>query len=370
MYILASTLIIHSFIIIIITCITTTTTSPPPPAAAVPQMVTTFNDRIINLRKTVAPLVGKPSALLSSDPSNRSKDASSTGIMKRHAPSASARKPFYYTPSARQMSAADAKRRRLKDELHYTAATIQQALENAGRPPLSRLTCRVRALPSSVNTEGCMVMSSADYDASTAPATAVKAAADADDANDKQDGQTDVDEMLAYASLIQCTRHCYRFVDTASLATPTESNNNDEDDGKDNGDDDDDDEETRASSDTTSTWAPTSICNQVNLNDKKAIDNENRSDGTSSNPASSAYGEEETSDISFSDQCEGAESSPSPLVPEKEEGRSLNGNLFDYENNGNHDLRNNGNGDNAEDNNIGRRNSDPTAPEGAYFAVG
>lgn len=322
----------------------------------------TFNDRIINLSRTAVPLVGKPRALLSRDPSNRNSNTSSTR-MKRQTPSTFARPPYYYTSSARHNSAADAKRRRLKDELNYTAATIQQAFEDAGRPQMPLLTRRIRALASSVNTDGCMLISSTEYDSSTAAA-----AADADDANDTQDGQSSVDEMLLYASLIQSTRHYYRSVDTASLATTIESINNDEeDDGGDNRDDDDEEEELRASSDTTSTWAPTSsIWNQVNLNDKKTIDNDNRSDGMSSNTASSASGEE-TSDISFSDQCEGAEASPSPIVPLEKE--SVNGNLLDSENNNDSDdLNNNGNRDNdgVEDNGEG------TATQGArtYFAVG
>jgi hypothetical protein len=298
-------------------------------------------------------------------------NASSTG-MKRQAPATFSRMPFYHTLPVRHMSAdaAYAKRRRLKDELQYTAATIQQALENAGRPPLSLLTCRARALTGSVSTDSCMVISSTEYDASAAASAVVvtDSITAADDDNDySQDRNSDVDEMLVYASLIQSTRQFYRFGDdTASLVNPKESINNDKDDGQ--GNDDDDDEEIRASSDTTSTWTPTSICNQVNLNDKKTIDNENRSDGMSSNPSSSAYGEEETSDISFSDQCEGADSSPSPVVPEKEERRSLNGTLFGNENNCNDDLYNN---DNNTENNNGHMNNDTTPPEGrSFFVIG
>jgi hypothetical protein len=320
------------------------------------KMVTTFNDRIITLNRTFAPLVDKPSALLSRDPwnTNTNTNISSTG-MKRHVPST-----FYapppFAPSARHISAADAKRRRL-DELHYTAATIHQALENAGRPPVSQLTRRIRALPITVNTESCIVISSAEYDASTAAAAVVEksvTAANADDANNTQDGHSSVDEMLLYASLIQSSRHYYGFVDTASLVTPKESTNNDED---------IEEEELRASSDTTSTWAPSSICNQVNLNDKKSIDNDNRSDGTSSNPASSSSGEEERSDISFSDQFEGAEASPSPIATEKD---SSNGNILGNENNGSNYLDNNGNRNNdGAENDYGRisrsrRNSETT----------
>ena len=324
-------------------------------------MVTTFNDRIINLTKTVAPIVGKPSALLKRDPTNRNKSTSSIG-MKRQVPSAFARPPHAFTKSARYTS-ADAKRRRVKDELHYTAATIKQALENAGRPQVSVLTCRVRALPHSVNTDSCLVISSAAYDASNADAKDSTTSASGDGANDAQDGQNSVDEMLLYSSLIQSTRSYYGLGNSSSLDTPTESINNDNVDGRrDNGnDEDDDDEEFRASSEATSTWAPSSICNNVNLNDKKTIDNDNRSDGTSSNPASSTSGEEETSDLSLSDQCEGDEASPSPTVPEKE--NRSDGNFLDNANIDRDDLDNVEihNDDAAEDNDDNRR---------VFFVVG
>lgn len=312
-------------------------------------MVTTFNDRIIHLTKTVAPLVG---------PLNRDKNASSIGT-KRQAPSAYARPLYQYTPPSRYASAADAKRRRLKDELHYTAATVQQALANAGRPPVSMLTCRVRALPRNVNTDGCVLISSTEYETSNAVVEDSTAAASTDDT---QDGQSSADEMLLYASLIRSTRHFYRLEDSASLASPTELINNKEDHTGD--DNDDEEEELRASSDATSTWAPSSTCNNVNLNDKKTIDNDNRSDGASSNPASSTYGEEETSDLSLSDQCEGHEASPSPTVSEKE--NSSDGNMLDNENNSSDDLNNDenyiNNGNGAEDNNEIRSQ--------VYFVVG
>ena len=269
---------------------------------------------------------------------NRNKSTTSIG-MKRQVPSAFARPLHAFTPSARPTPAEDAKRRRVKDELNYAAATIKQALENAGRPPVSALTCRVRALPLSVNTDSCLVISSAAYDASNGDAEDSTTSASADGANDKQDGQNSVDEMLLYSSLIQSTRHYYGLGNSSSLDTPTESINNNNGDGRrEDYDDDDDDEELRASSDATSTWAPSSICNNVNLNDKKTIDNDNRSDGASSNPASSTSGEEETSDLSLSDQCEGDEASPSPPVPEKE--NRSDGNFLDNVNIGRDDLNN------------------------------
>ena len=240
-------------------------------------------------------------------------NTTSTGT-KRKAPTF-ARPLHAFAPSARRTSADDAKRRRVKDELNYTAATIKQALEDAGRPPKSVLACRVRALPHSVNTDRCIVISSAAYDASNADAEG-STTASADDTNNTQDEKNGVDDMLLYSSLIQSTSHYYELRNSSSLDNPTESINNDNVDGR--RENDDDDEEVRASSDATSTWAPSSNCNNVNLNDKKTIDNDNRSDGPSSNPASSTSGEEETSDLSLSDQCEGEEASPSPTVPEKE----------------------------------------------------
>lgn len=318
-------------------------------------MVTTFNDRIIHLKKTVAPLVGKPSAL------NINMDKTSSIGMKRHAPSAYARPMYQYTPPSRYTS-AEAKRRRLKDELHYTAATVQQALANAGRPPVSILACRARALPRSVSTDGCTLISSKEYDAANAVVEEFTTATNADGAHDAQDEQSSVDEMLLYASLIQSTRHCYRLEESASLATPTESNK--EDDRGDNDDDDDEYEELRASSDATSTWAPSSTCNNVNLNDKKTIDNDNRSDGTSSNPASSTSGEEEASDLSLSDQCEGDEASPSPPTVQEKENCSADRNLLNNEKISSDDLNNdeNHNNDGVEDNDDNQTQ--------VYFVVG
>lgn len=302
----------------------------PSPAS---KMVTTFNDRIINLTKTVAPLVGKPSTLLRDPPINRNTSTTSTAGKKRQAPSTFYRPPSKFKASGNAIATAGAKRRCLREELNYTAATIRQALENAGRPPVSLFKCRVRALPSSVNTDSCMTISSAEYDAFDAAGSA-----------GVNDGQSSLDEMLSYASLIQSTRSYYTLDDSASIITPQESIiNGQEDDRRDNADDDEDDE-LRASSDTTSTWAPSSNCNEVNLNDKKTIDNDNRSDGISSNPASSTSGGEETSDISLSDQCEGDEASSSPPDQEKSS-------LLENENNGGESLGfdNNQNNDEAED---------------------
>ena len=226
--------------------------------------------------------------------------------MKRQAHSAFARPAINYKLSARNISTSDAKRKR-RDELNYTAHTIRQALEDAGRPPIKLMTRRVRALPISVNTDGCTTISSAEYDKSIVPTVV----ASSNESNDTQDG---VNEMMLYATLVESTRHCYKFKESTSLSNPFESIHGDQEERGVIGDDNDEDEELRASSDTTSTWAPSFSCNQVNLNDKKIIDNDNRSDGTSSNPASS--GGEETSDISLSDQCEGEEETSPPNTPE------------------------------------------------------
>ena len=346
-------------------------------------MVTTFNDRVRGLQRTVAPLVGKPSALLSNDALSKNMSTSSRGI-KRQAPHPSttfgkrASPPFYYTKSTRYMSAADAERRRKTDELHYTASTIQQALEDANRPPVSLFTRRVRALPSSVNTDSCTVITSAEYAESSAQANEHPIKANANENGALAGKENSVDEMLLYAALIQSTRQFYGFAeDTSPTTNGTTTNNNEQQDGGVNDDDDDGDEdgeeeELRASSDATSTWSPTLPCNQVNLNDKKAIDNDNRSDETSSNPSSG----EESSDVSFSDQCEGAGSSSSPIISEKGNSNSgdllENGNIDIGNDDVNNDANNNIRNDGARDDNRVRRNSDTDAayPGSAFFVCG
>ena len=111
-------------------------------------MVNTFIDRI-----RVLPIVGQPRALLITDSGALNQHENTSRGIKRQVPPPST---LYndYLKSTRRMSAPDAKRRRQRDELNYTASTIQQALEKAGRPLSTR---RVRALPSTVNTEKCKV---------------------------------------------------------------------------------------------------------------------------------------------------------------------------------------------------------------------
>lgn len=255
-------------------------------------MVTTFIDRI-----RVLPVVGgQPRALLTTDALNQHENIS-RGI-KRQVPPPST---LYngYLQCASHMSAPDAKRRRQKDELNYTASTIQQALEKAGRP----LSTRVRALPSTVNTDRCKAITSAEYDASVQVADQpIKAnISDAHDAQAAKEGGAD--DMFVYAELIQATRQFYGSLDIQAPVSPDETTDSN---GQDDEDDEEDEEEIRGSSDaTSSTWAPTPSRNQGNLNDKKYIDNDNRSDGASSNPQSS---EEDLSDASISDHLE-----PSPV---------------------------------------------------------
>lgn len=252
-------------------------------------MVTTFIDRI-----RVLPTVGgQPRALLTTDALNQHENIS-RGI-KRQVPPPSSLYNSWLKKCAGHMSAPDAKRRRQRDELNYTASTIQQALEKAGRPPIS-LSTRVRALPSTVNTDSCTVITSTEYDAS-AQVAEQPIKANINDAHDAQAAKEGgADDMFVYAELIQATRQFYGSVDIQAPVSPDETTDS-------NGqDDEDDEEELRGSSDaTSSTWAPTPSRNQGNLNDKKYIDNDNRSDGASSNPQSS---EEDLSDASFSDHLE------------------------------------------------------------------
>ena len=259
-------------------------------------MVNTFIDRI-----RVLPIVGQPRALLITDSGALNQHENTSRGIKRQVPPPSTLCNDYLK-STRRMSAPDAKRRRQRDELNYTASTIQQALEKAGRPLSTR---RVRALPSTVDTEKCKVITSAEYDASVQVAEQpIKANInDAHDAQAAKEGGAD--DMFVYAELIQATRQFYGSVDIQAPVSPDETTDSN---GQDDEDDEDDEEELRGSSDaTSSTWSPTPSRNQGNLNDKKYIDNDNRSDGASSNPQSS---EEDLSDASFSDYLP---SPPSPI---------------------------------------------------------
>ena len=257
-------------------------------------MVTTFIDRI-----RVLPTVGgQPRALLTTDALNQHENIS-RGI-KRQVPPPSTLYNGYLKCASHNMSAPDTKRRRRQiDELNYTASTIQQALEKAGRPPIS-LSTRVRALPSTVNTDSCTVITSAEYDAQVAEQQPIKPNInDADAQGAKEDGADD-NIMCLYAELTQATRQFYGSVDIQAPVTPNETAGSKRKEEEE--EEDDEDEELRGSSQA-STWAPTSPSrSQVNLND---IDNDNRSDGPSSNPQSS---EEDLSDASFSDHLE-----PSPV---------------------------------------------------------
>lgn len=224
----------------------------------------------------------------------------------------------------RSSDAQSNKRRRQKEELQYTAATIQSAFTNAGRPPMSIMTRnrRERALPmGSVDMECARVITSDEFD-------------EMDDNNDQLDGaeeqsqaeaetktqessksygtdEYDVSSMYMLSGLIQSTRNYYGFScdDTATITagnsnnhhrqssnndetnlTQVYSNYNDEKLGQDN-------------SEGLSSWTPSiSSCNDLNeYNDKKNIDNDNRSDGQSSDMGNSAdEGDETLSSYSIS----------------------------------------------------------------------
>lgn len=262
-------------------------------------MATTFIDRI-----RVLPTVGgQPRALLISDNGALNQHENISKGIKRQVPPPSTLYNGYLKCASHYMSAPDAKRRRQIDELNYTASTIQQALEKAGRPPIS-LSTRVRALPSTVNTDRCTVITSAEYDASTQVAEQQPIKADINDAHDahdaqgaKEDGADDI--MCAYAELTQATRQFYGSVDIQAPVTPNETTGSIR---KEEEEDEDEEEELRGSSQA-STWAPTPPSRSQVMND---IDNDNRSDGASSNPQTS---EEELSDVSSSDHL------PSPFPP-------------------------------------------------------
>jgi len=189
-------------------------------------------------------------------------------------------------------ASASNKRRRQKEEFQYTAATIQTALANAGRPPMSTLTeRRDRALPlGSVDMKQARVMTSSEFDREEAEMILngddqQQVEEDDDEAQDDDPyGYGDVSSMYMMANLIQSTRHYYSFDrDDTTSATITLSNNiSSEDLGSYNNKYNTESTPSEDNSDGLSSWTPSSPCNDLNDNDTKNIDNDNWSDGQSS----------------------------------------------------------------------------------------
>jgi hypothetical protein len=164
---------------------------------------------------------------------------------------------------ARDTGAQVSRQKRQKQELAYAAATIEEALEQAGRPVISTKTLRrERALPpGSVDLTLAKVVTSSEHDDSSKASQA----ANSSDATTEPENEKDVYYKAFYAnysSLLQSTRHYY------NISSSSDSKFiNDENEKK---------SESSSSMEGLSSWTPTSSNNDMNNN--KEIDNDNRSD--------------------------------------------------------------------------------------------
>jgi hypothetical protein len=230
---------------------------------------------------------------------------------------------YYYAvahPSSSSNDAASNKRRRQRQELNYTAATIQRALTNAGRPPVSVMARnrRERALPmGSVDMGGARMMTSAEFDAldnddnevgdaSSQRENDLQAGAETKSEDrtetvssaDNRADEYDISSMYMLSGLIQSTRHYYNFSnDNSDATTATASVNNTSSNiinyrparnGKATqltqsyNSACNDEKLSEDNSEGLSSWTPSSSYNSLNDNERKDIDNYNRSDGQSS----------------------------------------------------------------------------------------
>ena len=219
---------------------------------------------------------------------------------------------------AQDTDSASNKRRRQREEFHYTVATIHTALADAGRPHMGILSNRrERALPlGSVNMELAKVVTSSEYDRQEAEmATAAQIDQKrGDDRNDETDLDNDhsnvVSSMYMMANLIQSTRHCYShcFASDDAVVNSVHVLSKDKQ----------SEEETNVTqacmsynhnrgskkapcednAEGFSTCAPSSSYGELTDNNQKNIDNDNRSDEQSS--CGTDDGNESSSDNSIS----------------------------------------------------------------------
>lgn len=205
-------------------------------------MVITFNTRFQDIKNRCASLLGKRSLSMQSSDITASTQTTSN-VTRSH-------------PRGTEEVGPVNRHKRQKQELAYRAATIEEALEEAGRPTISlKSVRRERALPSgSVDLSLAKVVSASEHDASSS------------DAAKTEDDEKDVFYKAFYANysnLIQSTRHYYNS-SAASKFT------NDENEKK---------SESSSSMEGLSSWTPNS--SNHDLNDNKEIDNDNRSDQSS-----------------------------------------------------------------------------------------
>ena len=326
-------------------------------------MVTTFSARLLSLANRCNPIVGGDKKRKSDAVSNFTNSTTADQHQQTAAqPSTNKNNikmqgggnhinSYYYAslythPNDATSSGNSNKRRRQKEELQYTAATIQSALEDAGRPPMSLERRREHALSllgsgtgsgTSVDMTSATVMTSSEFDEMENNNNNDTAALKTDTEDEAQEAETsqdvsfdiigrsrnrsaaaatttalsstsngygDVSSMYMLGSLVQSTRQYYNYTccdyDTTTVSTPIISNLPTK-------------KKARYTYTAPCDWTPTSsYCERLEPgsgladNDKKNIDNDNRSDGQSLNSSetccSSSSEEEEEDSISSSEE--------------------------------------------------------------------
>jgi hypothetical protein len=286
------------------------------------KMVTTFSARLQSLTTKCIPLLGKRTAEYT-DPSpsyKHPKTTATTTTMKRCATTTSSHHisdtnnniSTHSHPTHAQSTAN--KRRKHKEELQYTAHTIQSALREAGRPPITIFTRRrERALPmGSVNMNLALVVSSKEYDAMESNgSTASNESTTEEDTSDVPEANVyDYTSPYEYASLMQASRTYYTSSSTSNVSGTTTTTASTEEDKTNKSSEYNEDKTSEHSSEGLSSWTPNSSCEDFDEDKKNnSIDNDNRSDGQSS------LGAEDSSSSSSSGG--GFSSSPSPSLKEE-----------------------------------------------------
>ncbi|KAL7552135.1 hypothetical protein ACHAWF_015409 [Thalassiosira exigua] len=276
-------------------------------------MVTTFSARLLGLADRCKPIVGSRRVQSHNQHQQPQRQASggleSQGTLKTsNPPYESATKQHRHPRQSkhggdrhngkgarharhRPHNATSAKRKRQREEGAYAAAVVEKSLADAGRPPMSTSSPRGRALPRGSSDEsGARVMSSREWDRSEAIGAKRRRpdeTAENDGISDEQKEagahrqgampSYDVSTMYALAGLIQSTRRYYNFSDGEDHADGN---------GMLSRSDHCSDDKLSENSEGQSSWTPSSTFGgEMTLgdwNEKKGLDDDNRSDGQSS----------------------------------------------------------------------------------------
>ncbi|KAL7533606.1 hypothetical protein ACHAWF_007443 [Thalassiosira exigua] len=296
-------------------------------------MVTTFNARLLSLADRCKPTVGSRRVQSHNQHPQRQRQTNGglegqgtpkisnppyKSAMKQH------RHPRQQHPS--KHDAASAKRKRQREEGAYAAAVAKKSLADAGRPPISPAWSHGGSIKfhgvgiKVANDDGALVMSSREWDQVDMTADASDASVGAKrrrpnetaeddngvhdesvgDEREKRDDERrhvvgssyDVSTMYALADLIQSTRRYYNFSDGENHAN--------------NGDgmlsrlDHCSDDKLSENSEGQSSWTPSVTFGGEmtlgDLNEKKGLDDDNRSDGPSLEDGSATGGEMDSTD--------------------------------------------------------------------------